>query len=54
MDITRPQNVKAKRIRRILYVGGSIVVLLLITVALSRLEPAAPTVEGATVYTDIV
>ena len=54
MDIARPQNVKAKRIRRILYVGGSIVVLLLITVALSRLEPAAPTVEGATVYTDVV
>ena len=34
--------------------GGSIVVLLLITVGLSRLKPAAPTVEGATVGTDVV
>ena len=54
MDIPRPQNARAKRIRRILYVGGSIVVLLLITVGLSRLKPAAPTVAGATVYTDVV
>ena len=53
MDIPHPQNAKAKRIRRILYVGGSIVVLLLITVGLSRLKPAAPAVEGATVYTDV-
>ena len=41
MDIPRPQNARAKRIRRIFYVGGSIVVLLLITVDLSRLKPAA-------------
>ncbi len=54
MDIPRPQNARAKRIRRIFYVGGSIVVLLLITVDLSRLKPAAPTVAGATVYTDVV
>ena len=36
MDIPHPQNAKAKRIRRILYVGGSIVVLLLITVGLKK------------------
>lgn len=54
MDIARPQNAKAKRLRRILYAGGSALALILITVWLAQMEPAAPTVEGATVYTDVV
>lgn len=54
MDIPRPSNRRAKRIRRITY--GSCVFLLLggTTLGLSRLRPAPPTVDRATIYTDTV
>jgi HlyD family secretion protein len=54
MDIARPSNVKQKRIRQGLYVGGGLLVVALISVGLSRLKPAAPTVEGGTVWRDVV
>jgi HlyD family secretion protein len=54
MDIARPDIAKAKRLRRIVYGTGSAVVVLLITVGVSRLEPAAPRVEQDTVFIDTV
>lgn len=55
MDIARPSSVaRAKKIRRIVYGGVAVVVLLLITLGLSRLKPAAPPVDRATVWIDTV
>lgn len=54
MDIARPSNVRQKRIRQALYIGGSLLVVALISVGLSRLRPAAPTVEAGTVWKDTV
>lgn len=54
MDIPRPENKKRKRIRQISIASGSAVVLVVLTVALSQLEPAAPSVDGNTLYTDVV
>jgi HlyD family secretion protein len=54
MDIPRPGAARARRRRRILYITGSLLALVLITVGLSRLEPAAPTVDRAQVWTDSV
>jgi multidrug resistance efflux pump len=54
MDIQRTVDIKKRRIRRILYLAGGLLVLVLITVGLARLEPAAPSVEKAIVYTDTV
>ncbi len=51
MDIPRPDVAKKKKARRIICTGAG---LLVITVALSRLEPAAPSVNRATVYMDTV
>ena len=50
MDIPRPDVAKKKRTRRIIYTGAGLLAVLVITVALSRLEPAAPSVNRATVY----
>jgi HlyD family secretion protein len=54
MDIPRPSNARAKMIRRIvlglvalLFIGG-------VTFGLSRLRPAAPSVDRATVWSDDV
>jgi HlyD family secretion protein len=54
MDIQRPSNARAKKIRRIVY--GMIAVLLLggVTYALSKLKPAAPSVDAGTIYADTV
>ncbi len=54
MDIQRIGVGRAKRIRQIIYGGVALVVILLITLGLSRLEPAAPNVERATVWVDTV
>ena len=54
MDIARPSNARQKRIRRILYIGGGLLAVGLVSVGLSRLRPAAPTVESATVWHDVV
>jgi HlyD family secretion protein len=51
LDIPR-QNRKSNR--RVLYVSGAVTAVVLATLALSRLEPAAPTVDRATVWTDSV
>jgi HlyD family secretion protein len=54
MDIPRPSNARAKLIRRI--VLGSIAILFIggVTFGLTRLRPAAPSVDRATVWSDEV
>jgi HlyD family secretion protein len=54
MDIQRPSNARAKKIRRIAY--GTVTLLLLggVTYALSKLKPAAPKVDAGTVWSDTV
>jgi HlyD family secretion protein len=54
MDIPRPGVARQKRIRRTLYGAMAAGAILLITLGLSRLKPAAPTVERATVWIDQV
>src|SRR6476646_2082173 len=54
MDIARPSNAKKKRIRQALYAGVGLVAVVLVSVGLSRLKPAAPTVERAVVWPDTV
>lgn len=54
MDIVRPEIKRKKKIRRIAYAIGGLIVAVLVTVALSRLKPAAPTVDSATIWKDTV
>ena len=54
MDIARPNAAKEKRKKRIIYASVAGVVLIGITVALSQLKPAAPTVEKNLVWIDTV
>src|ERR1700676_60231 len=54
MDIQRPSNARAKKIRRIAY--GTVALILLggVTYALSKLKPAAASVDAGTVWSDNV
>jgi HlyD family secretion protein len=54
MDIQRPSNARAKKIRRITYGTIAIVLIVGVSIGLSRLRPAAPSVDKATVWTDEV
>jgi HlyD family secretion protein len=54
MDIARPNVARQKRRRQIIYIAVGIVALALVTMGLSRLKPAAPTVERSTVWVDTV
>jgi len=54
MDIQRPSNAHAKKIRRIIYVGVAIISVAGVTYGISRLRPAAPSVDKATTWTDEV
>ena len=54
VDIARPSNLRKKRIRQAIYAFIAIVVVVGVSVGLSRLEPAAPTVEAATLWPDTV
>lgn len=54
MDIPRPSQARRKRIRRIAYGSGAVAAILLITLGLGRLKPAAPSVERSTVWIDTV
>ena len=54
VDIARPDIARAKRLKRILYGTGFTVVIIMITVGVSRLEPAAPRVDRDTVFMDTV
>jgi len=54
MDIARPSNARKKRIRQAIYAGVGLLAVVLVSVGLSRLKPAAPTVERAVVWPDTV
>jgi HlyD family secretion protein len=55
VDIARPPEVKRrKKIRRILYAAAAVVVIGVVTIGVSRLRPAAPGVDRATVWVDTV
>jgi HlyD family secretion protein len=54
MDIARPEIKRQKRRRQIIWVSAALVVLVGVTVGVSRLKPAAPTVDRSTIWTDSV
>ena len=54
VDIARPSQARKKRIRRILYGGAALAAIVLISVGVSRLKPAAPSVDRAVVWIDTV
>jgi HlyD family secretion protein len=54
MDIQRPSNARAKKIRRTIYGIAAAILVAGVTVGLSRLRPAAPTVDRATIWPDEV
>jgi len=54
MDIARPSNVRRVRLRRAAYAVVGLLAVGLITLGLSRLKPAAPSVDHATVWIDTV
>ena len=54
MDIARPSNLRRKRIRQAIYLTIGLLVVGGVSVALARLQPAAPTVEMATLWPDTV
>jgi HlyD family secretion protein len=54
VDIARPEAKRKKKIRRTIYIAAAVVLIPLVTYALSKLKPAAPTVDSATVWTDTV
>jgi len=54
MDIPRESDARKRRLRRIIFLILGGVAILVITLGLSRLGPAAPTVERATIWPDTV
>jgi len=54
MDISRPSQAKAKRRRQIIYGVVGLIVIAGITMGLSKLKPAAPSVERSVVWIDTV
>lgn len=54
MDIPRKNSKRLKYLRRGLYVGVGLVIIALVSAGLSRLQPAAPSVDRRTLWFDIV
>jgi HlyD family secretion protein len=54
MDIPRPENKRRKRIRQLTLYGGAALLVLIVSVVVARLEPAAPSVTRASVWIDTV
>ena len=54
MDIPRPSAAKQRRNRQIVYAAAGIALVALVTMGLSKLKPAAPSVERSTVWIDSV
>jgi HlyD family secretion protein len=54
MDIARPEFKQQKRRRQIIFGSVALIVLVAVTLGISRLKPAAPSVERGTVWTDTV
>ena len=54
MDVARPDIARRKRRKRILFSIVAVLVLTGVTIGLSQLQPAAPTVERGSIWTDTV
>lgn len=54
MDIARPDQRRKKRLRQAAWAAAALAAVILITLAVSRLEPAAPSVEQGTLFIDTV
>ena len=55
MDIQRPASVaQAKKRRQYMVGAAAVIVIVLVSVVLANLRPAAPTVDRATVWVDTV
>ncbi len=54
MDIARPELKRQKRRRQMIWGSVGILAVVLLTIGVYRLKPAAPTVERATIWTDTV
>jgi HlyD family secretion protein len=54
MDVPRAGVAKQKRKKRLIMIGGGVLLLVGITIGLSRLKPAVPSVERSTVWIDTV
>src|SRR6185437_7993705 len=54
MDIARPDIKKQKRRRLFVWAGIGVIALTVVVVLVSRLKPAAPTVDASTVWPDTV
>lgn len=55
VDIARsPDVIRKKKVRRVIYGVVALLAIILITVGVSRLKPAAPSVDRATVWVDTV
>jgi HlyD family secretion protein len=54
MDVPRTGVAAKKRKRRIIIIAGSVLGLILATIAISRLKPAVPSVDRSTVWVDTV
>lgn len=54
MDIPRPSVARQKKIRRTLIAVAGLVLIVLVTVGLAQLKPAAPTVDFGSIWPDTV
>jgi HlyD family secretion protein len=54
MDIARPSNARQKQLKRAGYIAIGLVIVAGVSVGLSKLRPAAPTVDAATLWPDTV
>ncbi|MYN63771.1 MAG: HlyD family efflux transporter periplasmic adaptor subunit [Acidobacteria bacterium] len=54
MDISRPDLARKKKRRQALYAAAAVIVVAVVTLRVSRLEPAAPRVDRDTLYLDTV
>jgi HlyD family secretion protein len=54
MDIARPSNARQKQLKRAGYIAIGLLIVAGVSVGLSRLRPAAPTVDAATLWPDTV
>jgi HlyD family secretion protein len=50
VDIARPEAKRQKKIRRTIYVVAAVILVPLVTFALSKLKPAAPSVDAGTIW----
>ena len=54
MDISRPDVARRKKLRQALYAATAVMVIVVLPVGVSRLEPAAPRIARESVYLDTV